>query len=157
MKMSHQKFVDAFVTSLEDNRICTYAVAEAIVREPVDLQERFIILFMNYLEQIRPSVLLPESMHDLSSFAEYSWQEYFHLLGISNSVDIAGPGALLTKISENDGGWHGVSIEIEYQPQKFIDESVDWSSESVLKLFRELSSLDLKAKLVADELTINEF
>ena len=157
MKMSHQKFVDALVTSLEDNRICTYAVAEAIVREPVDLQERFIILFMNYLEQIRPSVLLPESMHDLSSFAEYSWQEYFHLLGISNSADIAGPGALLTKISENDGGWHGVSIEIEYQPQKFIDESVDWSSESVLELFRELSSLDLKAKLVADELTINEF
>jgi len=157
MKMSHQKFVDALVTSLEDNRICTYAVAEAIVREPVDLQERFIILFMNYLEQIRPSVLLPESMHDLSSFAEYSWQEYFHLLRISNSADIAGPGALLTKISENDGGWHGVSMEIEYQPQKFIDESVVWSSESVLELFRELSSLDLKAKLVADELTINEF
>ena len=42
MKLSHHKFVDAMVTSLEDNRVCTYAVAEALLREPVDLQERFI-------------------------------------------------------------------------------------------------------------------
>lgn len=157
MKMSHQKFVDALAAVLEDNRICTYAVAEALVREPVDLQERFIILFMNYLEQISPSVLLPESMQDLSSFAAYSWQEYFHLLGISDSADIAGPGALLSKIPENDGDWHSVSIEIEYHPQKFVDESVAWDNESVLELFRALSSQDLKVKLVADELTINEF
>ena len=89
MKLSHHKFVDAMVTSLEDNRVCTYAVAEALLREPVDLQERFIILFMNYLEQIKPSVLMSDSMQDLSGFAEYSWLEYFHLLGISDSVNSA--------------------------------------------------------------------
>lgn len=157
MKMSHQKFVDALVTSLEDNRICTYAVSEALLRESVDLQERFIILFMNYLEQIKPSVSVPESMQDLSSFAAYSWLEYFHLLGISDSVDIAGPGALLSKISENDEDWHSVSIEMEYQPQKFVDESVVWTSESVLELFRKLSSQDLKARLDEDKLEINKF
>ena len=153
MKLNHHKFVDAMVTSLEDNRVCTYAVAEALLREPVDLQERFIILFMNYLEQIKPSVLMSDSMQDLSSFAEYSWLEYFHLLGISDSTDIAEPGTLLSKISEGDRSWH----RVEYQPQMHVDESEVWSSESVLGLFKELSSRDLRAKLDDDKLEINEF
>ena len=157
MKLNHHKFVDAMVTSLEDNRVCTYAVAEALLREPVDLQERFIILFMNYLEQIKPSVLMSDSMQDLSGFADYSWLEHFHLLGISDSTDIAEPGTLLSKISDGDRSWHRVSIEVEYQPQKHVDESEAWSGESVLKLFKELSSLDLKGKLDDDKLEINEF
>ena len=157
MKLNYQKFADGLVSSLEDNRVCTYALAEALLREPVDLQERFIILFMHYLQLMRPSVLIPESMQDLSNFAAFSWQEYFSLLGFSDSTDIAEPGTLLSKISDSDRVWHNVSIEFEYQPQKFVDESVAWSSESALELFKELSSRDLKAKLDEDKLEINEF
>ena len=157
MKMSYQKFADGLVSSLEDNRVCTYAVAEALLREPVDLQERFIILFMHYLHLMRPSVLIPESMHDLSNFAAYSWQEFFSLFGLSDSADIAEPGTLLSKISGSDRSWHNVSIEFEYQPQKFVDESVAWSSESILELFKDLSARDLKAELDEDKLEINEF
>jgi hypothetical protein len=64
---------------------------------------------------------------------------------------------LLSKISESDRSWHRVSIEVEYQPQKHVDESEAWSIESVLELFKELSSRDLKAKLDDDKLEINEF
>jgi hypothetical protein len=106
---------------------------------------------------MRPSVLIPESMQDLSNFAAYSWQEFFSLLGLSDSADIAEPGTLLSKISDSDRSWHNVSIQFEYQTQKFVDESVVWSSESILELFKDLSSRDLKAKLDEDKLEINEF
>ena len=36
MKMTHDKFIEALTNSFEDNRVCTYAVAEALLREPVD-------------------------------------------------------------------------------------------------------------------------
>ena len=52
--MNHNKFIDAMTNLFEDNRVSTYAVAEAIVREPVAIQERLITLFMHYLYQIKP-------------------------------------------------------------------------------------------------------
>ena len=81
--MNHDKFIEALTNSFEDNRVSTYAVAEAIVREPVAIQERLITLFMHYLYQIKPSVVMAEHMLDLSSFAQEYWEQYFELIGIS--------------------------------------------------------------------------
>ena len=160
MKMNHNKFIDAMTNLFEDNRVSTYAVAEAIVREPVAIQERLITLFMHYLYQIKPSVVMPEHMLDLSNFAQASWEQYFELLGISETPDIGQPGDLLKLLSDPDeaeSGWTSIKIEKEYLPHNYVNESIAWNKESVEQFFREHSAKDLRALLEKKDFQINEF
>ena len=158
--MNHNKFIDAMTNLFEDNRVSTYAVAEAIVREPVAIQERLITLFMHYLYQIKPSVVMPEHMLDLSNFAQASWEQYFELLGISETPDIGQPGDLLKILSDPDeaeSGWTSIKIEKEYLPHNYVNESIAWNKESVEQFFREHSAKDLRALLEKKDFQINEF
>ena len=158
--MNHNKFIDAMTNLFEDNRVSTYAVAEAIVREPVAIQERLITLFMHYLYQIKPSVVMPEHMLDLSNFAQASWEQYFELLGISETPDIGQPGDLLKLLSDPDeaeSGWTSIKIEKEYLPHNYVNESIAWNKESVEQFFREHSAKDLRALLEKKDFQINEF
>ena len=158
--MNHDKFIEALTNSFEDNRVSTYAVAEAIVREPVAIQERLITLFMHYLYQIKPSVVMPEHMLDLSNFAQASWEQYFELLGISETPDIGQPGDLLKLLSDPDeaeSGWTSIKIEKEYLPHNYVNESIAWNKESVEQFFREHSAKDLRALLEKKDFQINEF
>ncbi|TRZ84388.1 MAG: hypothetical protein D4R83_08850 [Streptomycetaceae bacterium] len=160
MKMNHDKFIEAMTNSFEDNRVSTYAVAEAIVREPVAIQERLITLFMHYLYQIKPSVVMPEHMLDLSNFAQASWEQYFELLGISETSDIGQHGDLLELLSDPEGaesGWTNIKIEKEYLPHNYVDESIAWNKESVEQFFRELSTKDLRAMFEKKDIQFNEF
>lgn len=158
--MNHNKFIEAMTNLFEDNRVSTYAVAEAIVREPVAIQERLITLFMHYLYQIKPSVVMPEYMLDLSNFAQASWELYFELLGISETPDIGQPGDLLKLLSDPDeaeSGWTSIKIEKEYLPHNYVNESIAWNKESVEQFFREHSAKDLRALLEKKDFQINEF
>ena len=158
--MNHNKFIDAMTNLFQDNRVSTYAVAEAIVREPVAIQERLITLFMHYLYQIKPSVVMPEHMLDLSNFAQASWEQYFELLGISETPDIGQPGDLLKILSDPDeaeSGWTSIKIEKEYLPHNYVNESIAWNKESVEQFFREHSAKDLRALLEKKDFQINEF
>jgi hypothetical protein len=160
MKMSHDKFIEALTNSFEDNRVCTYAVAEALLREPVAIQERFIVLFMHYLHCIKPSVIIPEHMLDLSAFAQNSWEEYFEFIGVSSVMEISQPGNLLDLLSdskESDDKWTNIKIEKEYRPQNYFEENTVWDKNSVLELFRELSTKDLKELFDKQEFEVNEF
>jgi hypothetical protein len=160
MKMNHDKFIDALTNSFEDNRVCTYSVAEALLREPVAIQERFIVLFMHYLNHIQPSVVVPEHMQDLSNFAQASWEEYFELIGISSITDINQPGSLLDLLldpEESGDSWTNIKIEKQYRPQNYSDGNALWDKNSSLELFRELSTIDLKALFDKQEFEINEF
>jgi hypothetical protein len=160
MKMNYDKFVEALTNSFEDNRVCTYSVAEALLREPVAMQERLIVLFMHYLNQIKASVVMPEHMLDLSNFAQVSWGQYFELIGISSVTDISQPGSLLDLLSdpeESDDIWTNIKIKKEYRPQNYSDENAIWDKNSTLELFRELSTNDLKMLFDKQEFEINEF
>jgi hypothetical protein len=160
MKMSHDKFIDALTNSFEDNRVCTYAVAEALLREPVAMQERFLVLFMHYLNHIKPRVIMPENTLDLSNFAQASWEQYFELIGISSVTEISQPGNLLDLLSdpeESDDKWTTIKIEKVYHPQNYSDENAVWDKNSVLDLFRKLSTEDLKELFDKQEFKVNEF
>lgn len=158
--MNHEKFIDALTNSFEDNRVSTYALAEAIVREPVAIQERLITLFMHYLYQIKPSVIMPEHMLDLSNFAQASWEQYFELIGISEISDIGQPGYLLELLSDpedGESGWTNIKIEKEYLPHNYVDESIVWTKESVENFFRELSTKDLQELFEKKDFQVNDF
>ena len=158
--MNHDKFIEALTNSFEDNRVSTYAVAEAIIREPVAIQERLITLFMHYLYQIKPSVVMAEHMLDLSSFAQASWEQYFELIGISEISDIGQPGSLLEILSdpeEAESGWTNIKIEKEYLPHNYVDEGVAWNKQSVEQFFREQSSKDLRELFEKKDFEVNEF
>jgi len=160
MKMSHDKFIDALTNSFEDNRVCTYAVAEALLREPVAMQERFLVLFMHYLNHIKPRVIMAENTLDLSNFAQASWEQYFELIGISSVTEISQPGNLLDLLSdpeESDDKWTTIKIEKEYNPQNYSDENAVWDKNSALDLFRKLSTEDLKELFDKQEFEVNEF
>ena len=160
MKMTHEKFTEALTNSFEDSRVCTYAVAEALLREPVDLQERFLILFMHYLECIKPALLMPDHLLDLSNFAQVSWENYFEYIGISDTTQISKPGDLLRLLPEptnSDDKWTNIKIEREYLPQNYTDENAVWDKSSVLEFFRELSSKDLKELFDNQDFEFNEF
>ena len=160
MKMIHEKFTEALTNSFEDSRVCTYAVAEALLREPVDLQERFLILFMHYLERIQLASLMPDHFLDLSNFAQVSWENYFEYIGISDTTQISKPGDLLALLPEptnSDDKWTNIKIEREYLPQNYTDENALWDKSSVLEFFRELSSKDLKELFDNQDFEFNEF
>jgi len=160
MKMTHEKFTEALTNSFEDSRVCTYAVAEALLREPVDLQERFLILFLNYLDRIKLASLMPDHLLDLSSFAQVSWENYFEYIGISDTTQISKPGDLLGLLPEptnSDEKWTNIKIEREYLPQNYTDENALWDKSSVLEFFRELSSKDLKELFDNQDFEFNEF
>ena len=160
MKMTHEKFTEALTNSFEDSRVCTYAVAEALLREPVDLQERFLILFLNYLERIKLASLMPDHLLDLSNFAQVSWENYFEYIGISDTTQISKPGDLLGLLPEptnSDEKWTNIKIEREYLPQNYTDENALWDKSSVLEFFRELSSKDLKELFDNQDFEFNEF
>lgn len=158
--MTHEKFTEALTNSFEDSRVCTYAVAEALLREPVDLQERFLILFMHYLERIKLASLMPDHLLDLSNFAQVSWENYFEYIGISDTTQISKPGDLLALLPEptnSDDRWTNIKIEREYLPQNYTDENALWDKSSVLEFFRELSSKDLKELFDNQDFEFNEF
>lgn len=158
--MTHEKFTEALTNSFEDSRVCTYAVAEALLREPVDLQERFLILFMHYLERIKLASLMPDHLLDLSNFAQVSWENYFEYIGISDTTQISKPGDLLALLPEptnSDDRWTNIKIEREYLPQNYTDENALWDKRSVLEFFRELSSKDLKELFDNQDFEFNEF
>ena len=158
--MTHEKFTEALTNSFEDSRVCTYAVAEALLREPVDLQERFLILFLNYLERIKLASLMPDHLLDLSNFAQVSWENYFEYIGISGTTQISKPGDLLGLLPEptnSDEKWTNIKIEREYLPQNYTDENALWDKTSVLEFFRELSSKDLKELFDNQDFEFNEF
>ena len=160
MKMTHEKFSEALTNSFEDSRVCTYAVAEALLREPVDLQERFLIFFIHYLNRIKSALLVPEHLRDLSSFAQASWENYFEYLGISDITQISNPGdllGLLPDFTNSDEKWTNIKIEREYLPQNYFDENTAWNTNSVLNFFRELSSRDLKKLFDNQDFEITEF
>jgi len=160
MKMTHEKFTEALTNSFEDSRVCTYAVAEALLREPVDLQERFLILFLNYLDRIKLASLMPDHLLDLSNFAQVSWENYFEYIGISDTTQISKPGDLLGLLPEptnSDEKWTNIKIEREYLPQNYTDENALWDKSSVLEFFRELSSKDLKELFDNQDFEFNEF
>lgn len=160
MKMTHEKFTEALTNSFEDSRVCTYAVAEALLREPVDLQERFLILFLNYLDRIKVASLMPDHLLDLSNFAQVSWENYFEYIGISDTTQISKPGDLLGLLPEptnSDEKWTNIKIEREYLPQNYTDENALWDKSSVLEFFRELSSKDLKELFDNQDFEFNEF
>jgi hypothetical protein len=160
MKMTHEKFTEALTNSFEDSRVCTYAVAEALLREPVDLQERFLILFLNYLDRIKLASLMPDHLLDLSNFAQVSWENYFEYIGISDTTQISKPGDLLGLLPEptnSDEKWTNIKIEREYLPQNYTDENALWDKSSVLEFFRELSSKDLKKLFDNQDFEFNEF
>jgi hypothetical protein len=160
MKMNHEKFTEALTNSFEDSRVCAYAVAEALLREPVDLQERFLILFLNYLERIKLASLMPDHLLDLSNFAQVSWENYFEYIGISDTTQISKPGDLLGLLPEptnSDEKWTNIKIEREYLPQNYTDENALWDKSSVLEFFRELSSKDLKELFDNQDFEFNEF
>lgn len=158
--MTHEKFTEALTNSFEDSRVCTYAVAEALLREPVDLQERFLILFLNYLDRIKLASLMPDYLLDLSNFAQVSWENYFEYIGISDTTQISKPGDLLGILPEPtnpDEKWTNIKIEREYLPQNYTDENALWDKSSVLEFFRELSSKDLKELFDNQDFEFNEF
>ncbi len=158
--MTHEKFTEALTNSFEDSRVCTYAVAEALLREPVDLQERFLILFLNYLDRIKLASLMPDHLLDLSNFAQVSWENYFEYIGISDTTQISKPGDLLALLPEptnSDDRWTNIKIEREYLPQNYTDENALWDKSSVLEFFRELSSKDLKELFDNQDFEFNEF
>ena len=158
--MTHEKFTEALTNSFEDSRVCTYAVAEALLREPVDLQERFLILFLNYLDRIKVASLMPDHLLDLSNFAQVSWENYFEYIGISDTTQISKPGDLLGLLPEptnSDEKWTNIKIEREYLPQNYTDENALWDKSSVLEFFRELSSKDLKELFDNQDFEFNEF
>jgi hypothetical protein len=160
MKMTHEKFTEALTNSFEDSRVCTYAVAEALLREPVDLQERFLMLFLNYLDRIKLASLMPDHLLDLSNFAQVSWENYFEYIGISDTTQISKPGDLLGLLPEptnSDEKWTNIKIEREYLPQNYTDENALWDKSSVLEFFRELSSKDLKELFNNQDFEFNEF
>jgi hypothetical protein len=160
MKMTHEKFTEALTNSFEDSRVCTYAVAEALLREPVDLQERFLILFLNYLDRIKLASLMPDHLLDLSNFAQVSWENYFEYIGISDTTQISKPGDLLGLLpvpTNSDEKWTNIKIEREYLPQNYTDENALWDKSSVLEFFRELSSKDLKELFDNQDFEFNEF
>jgi hypothetical protein len=158
--MTHEKFTEALTNSFEDSRVCTYAVAEALLREPVDLQERFLILFLNYLDRIKLASLMPDHLLDLSNFAQVSWENYFEYIGISDTTQISKPGDLLGLLPEptnSDDKWTNVKIEREYLAQNYSDENAAWDKESALDFFRKLSSKELKELLDSQDFEFNEF
>ncbi len=160
MKMTHEKFTEALTNSFEDSRVCTYAVAEALLRESVDLQERFLILFLNYLDRIKLASLMPDYLLDLSNFAQVSWENYFEYIGISDTTQISKPGDLLGLLPEPtnpDEKWINIKIEREYLPQNYTDENALWDKSSALEFFRELSSKDLKELFDNQDFEFNEF
>ena len=160
MKMNYEKFAEALTNSFEDSRVCTYAVGEALLRQPVDLQERFLILFMHYLDRIKPASLMPDHLFDLSNFAQVSWENYFEYIGISDTTQISKPGDLLGLLPEptnSDVKWTNIKIEHVYLPQKYTNENAVWDKSSVLEFFRELSSKDLKELFDNQVFEFNEF
>ena len=103
---------------------------------------------------------MPEHMLDLSNFAQASWEQYFELLGISETSDIGQPGDLLELLSDSEGtesGWTNIKVEKEYLPHNYVDETVAWNKESAEQFFRELSAKDLRELFEKKDFQVNEF